>query len=435
MNNLKKVNDMYSFLRLSCIKIESTKKTIIKMTVILISCLIVFSGFKIFNPDAYVYAKSKDESQDSKLEAQRKELKDYFGDLHGFAVGNPETGEIYFADKTDKKVPIASITKLMTYLLVMEAMDRGEIEKNGDVIISKEAEDITYPYGIIWLKEGMKVPIDDLIKAMLIPSSNESAVALACHVAGSEGEFVKLMNKRAKELGLNKTHFYTASGLPTNLDEETPEDALPSEYLKTENHSTVEDLFKLASFIMKKYPHITKITSKKDISLQQFSFYSENTNSLLKKDSRINGLKTGYTGGAGRCIICTRIEKTDFKQARKNGKTMVVFMGGKSVEERDKKVTTLLGIGENFFKAKEKIGFLPTMSVKIPENKAELSPEEKKQENKKSLIIKIVEFVACILVAFILLILLLRFIIRRRRRNSRLIMSKKRYRKRSDIKF
>ena len=435
MNNLKKGNDMYSFLRSSCIKIESLKKTIVKVTVILISCLIVFSGLKFLNVDANVYAKSKDEPQSSELEDKRKELKDYFGDVHGFAVGNPETGEIYFADKTDKKVPIASITKLMTYLLVMEAMDRGEIDKKGDVVISKEAEDITYPYGIIWLKEGMKVPIDDLIKAMLIPSSNESAVALACHVAGSEGEFVKLMNKRAKELGLNKTHFYTASGLPTNLDEELPEDALPSEYIKTENHSTVEDLFKLASFIMKKYPNTTKITSKKDISLQQFSFYSENTNTLLKKDSSINGLKTGYTGGAGRCIICTRIEKTDFKQARKNGKTMVVFMGGKSVEERDKKVTTLLGIGESVFKAKERIGFLPTMSVKIPENKTELSPEEKKQEDKKSLIIKIVEFSACILVAIILLILLLRFIIRRRRRNSRLIMSKKRYRKGSNIKF
>lgn len=424
---------MYSFLRVNYVNKESLKKT----TIILIAFLVVFSGLIFFNEDANGYAKSKskDKSNKSKIEVQREEIHDYFDDLHGFAVGNPETGEIYFADKTGEKVPIASLSKLMTYLLVMEAMDRGEIEKGGNVVISKEAEEITYSYGILWVKEGMKVPINDLIKAMLIPSSNESAVALACHVAGSESEFVKLMNQRAKELGLKSTHFYTASGLPTNIDEEDNGYVLPSKYLKTENHSSIEDLFKLASFIMKKYPQVTKITSKKDVSIEQFNFYAENTNTLLKKDRRINGLKTGYTDGAGRCIICTRTEKSDFKSARKNSKTMVVFMGGRSIEERDKKVKVLLSVGESFYKAKERNEFVPLWRVQIPENKPELSAEEKEKENKKSFIVKIVEFALSILAAIILLILLLRYIIRRRRRNRRLIMSKRRYRKRSNLKF
>lgn len=420
---------MYNFFRINCINKESLKK----IAATLLSLLVVFSGMIFYNSalNSFAKSKSKSESRKSNLEIQRERVHSYFDDLHAYAVGNPETGEIYFANKSTEKFPIASISKLMTYLLVMEAMDSGEISRNGKVTISKEAEDVTYSYGMIWLKEGMKVPIKDLIQAMLIPSSNESAVALACHVSGSQEQFAKLMNKRAKELGLNSTHFYTASGLPTNLDDDDEDEyILPSKYLKTENHSSAEDLFKLASFIMKKYPQITKITSKKDITLEQFSFHADSTNTLLKEDNSINGLKTGSTPGAGRCIIITKNVKTDFKRARDTGKTMVVLLGANSVSERNQKAKALLNLGRRNFMAQERYGVIPMPKLKIPENVPQLTDEEKKAENKKSFIIKIIEFAVSIIVAIILLILLMRYIIKRRRRRARLIMSKRRYRRR-----
>lgn len=420
---------MYNFFRINCINKESLKK----IAATLLSLLVVFSGMTFYNSalNSFAKSKSKSESRKSNLEIQRERVHSYFDDLHAYAVGNPETGEIYFANKSTEKFPIASISKLMTYLLVMEAMDSGEISRNGKVTISKEAEDVTYSYGMIWLKEGMKVPIKDLIQAMLIPSSNESAVALACHVSGSQEQFAKLMNKRAKELGLNSTHFYTASGLPTNLDDDDEDEyILPSKYLKTENHSSAEDLFKLASFIMKKYPQITNITSKKDITLEQFSFHADSTNTLLKEDNSINGLKTGSTPGAGRCIIITKNVKTDFKRARDTGKTMVVLLGANSVSERNNKARVLLNLGDRIFKAQKQYGITPMLKLKIPENIPQLTVQEKKAENKKSFIIKIIEFAVSIVVAIILLIILMRYIIRRRRRRVRLIMSKRRYRRR-----
>lgn len=420
---------MYSLFKINCLNKERIKK----IAAILLSLLVAFSGLTFYNSavNAFAQSKSKSESRKSKLEIQREQVYDYFDDLHAYAVGNPDTGEIYFANHSTEKFPIASISKLMTYLLVMEAMDTGKISRDGKVTITKEAEDVTYSYGMIWVKEGMKVPVKDLIQAMLIPSSNESAVALACHVAGSEKEFAKLMNKRAKELGLNSTHFYTASGLPRDLDDDDEDEyILPSKYLKSENHSSVEDLFKLASFIMKKYPQITKITSKKDIRIDQFSFYAENTNTLLKKDRNINGLKTGSTPGAGRCIIITRNEKSDFKLARENSKTMVVLLGANGVSERNQKAKDLLNLGRRNFMAQERYGVTPMPKLKIPENVPQLTDEEKKAENKKSFIIKIIEFAVSIIVAIILLILLMRYIIRRRRRRARLIMSKRRYRRR-----
>lgn len=420
---------MYNFFRINCINKESLKK----IAATLLSLLVVFSGMTFYNSalNSFAKSKSKSESRKSNLEIQRERVHSYFDDLHAYAVGNPETGEIYFANKSTEKFPIASISKLMTYLLVMEAMDSGEISRNGKVTISKEAEGVTYSYGMIWLKEGMKVPIKDLIQAMLIPSSNESAVALACHVSGSQEQFAKLMNKRAKELGLNSTHFYTASGLPTNLDDDDEDEyILPSKYLKTENHSSAEDLFKLASFIMKKYPQITKITSKKDITLEQFSFHADSTNTLLKEDNSINGLKTGSTPGAGRCIIITKNVKTDFKRARDTGKTMVVLLGANSVSERNNKARVLLNLGDRIFKAQKQYGITPMLKLKIPENIPQLTVQEKKAENKKSFIIKIIEFAVSIVVAIILLIILMRYIIRRRRRRARLIMSKRRYRRR-----
>ena len=139
---------MYNFFRINCINKESLKK----IAATLLSLLVVFSGMTFYNSalNSFAKSKSKSESRKSNLEIQRERVHSYFDDLHAYAVGNPETGEIYFANKSTEKFPIASISKLMTYLLVMEAMDSGAISRNGKVTISKEAEDVTYSYGMIW---------------------------------------------------------------------------------------------------------------------------------------------------------------------------------------------------------------------------------------------------------------------------------------------
>lgn len=349
-----------------------------------------------------VYA---EDDNSSKSEGNSSEqVKNSFKGLHGALLGNSETGAIYFVESADDSVPIASLTKLMTYLLVKEAIDRGDISANDIVKISREAKDVAYPYGRISLKDGEKVPLADLMDAMLVVSSNESAVALACHVAGSEAEFADLMNKRAEELGLASAHFYTSSGLPYV-------EAGDVEEISKENRMSARDLFVLGSFILQKYPEITEITSQKSITLPEFNFSGKNTNSLIYKFKNVDGLKTGYTEESGRCMIFTQTEKVMWKKQRLLG----IILGAESVEERNKKAEILYYMGkENGEKA------LPSVvsgvyRVSIPDK----NPIGVKEEGKnpsgllewfsgQKLILKIIEIV--VLVAIIAIVFMKIFV-------------------------
>lgn len=183
---------------------------------------------------------------------------------------------------------IASVTKLMTYLLAMEAIDEGKMSMNDVFLVTKEVDNVPYSY---WLKEGDEITVREMIESLLVISANDSAYALGVMVAGSEEAFAEMMNKKCEELGLKDSVFYNASGL-------TLEDG-------SYNKMSMTDLQKLVHVILEKYgDEIIPITSIYEIKNPNSQFRKKNTNyRLLEKDKHIKGLKTGYTDVAGSCLV------------------------------------------------------------------------------------------------------------------------------------
>lgn len=183
---------------------------------------------------------------------------------------------------------IASVTKIMTYLLVMEAIDEGKISMDDTILVTKEMESVPYSY---WLKEGDQVKVRELVESLLVISANDSAYALGVTLAGSEESFANRMNEKAKELGLKDSVFFNASGL-------TLEDG-------TYNRMSMMDLKKLVHIVLSRYEaDVIAITSKNEIINSNSGLRMKNTNySLMEKDSHIVGLKTGYTDVAGSCLV------------------------------------------------------------------------------------------------------------------------------------
>lgn len=282
-----------------------------------------------------------DTAKDFIIDINQLDEDGYFSFLDGTILGNSATGEILYESKADNKTAIASTTKLMTYLLVMEAIDAGKISMNDTVTISKavEKESKSEDY-VIPMTEGQKASMQDLLEGMLVPSSNECALALAEHVAGSEAEFVKLMNQKAIQLGLKTAVFYNPHGLPNYTAS-----AITS---KRQNSMSARDMFTLASYVMKKYPKITKITSMEDINLTTLNYEDSNTNPLLYNMEGVVGLKTGTTNRAGCCLVSVLPIKV-------NGKTqniIAVEFGAESSAERGEKSQILLQYAQQYYAAK-----------------------------------------------------------------------------------
>ena len=213
-------------------------------------------------------------------------------------VGDVTTGSIYYSMNEDEQVSIASTTKLMTYLLVMDAMKQGTISSNDLVTFSEKASILSQTgNGVIAVTTGQSANIMDVVKGMLICSSNECALALAEHLAGDEESFVSLMNEKKARIGLSEeSWFYDAHGLPVYS-----EDVLS---VKRQNHMTANDMFKLVSYIMETYPEITDITSVKETCLETLNNYvARNTNQLLYNVPGTVGLKTGTTDKAQSCLV------------------------------------------------------------------------------------------------------------------------------------
>lgn len=262
----------------------------------------------------------------------------YFSFLHGTVLGNGDTGKILYSSKKDSKAAIASTTKLMTYLLVMEAIDEGKISMDDIVVLSKAVEEESYSEDyVIHMHEGQKATMIDLLEAMLVPSSNEAALALAEHVAGSEAAFVKMMNARAKKMGLTTAVFYNPHGLPNYTAS-----AVTS---KRQNSMSAMDLFTLASYVIDKYPKITEITSKKSIDLKSLDFQTSNTNPLIYNMEGVIGLKTGTTNRAGCCLVSA----IPLKVGNKTQMIIAVELGAETSAERGEKSAVLLKYAQSYY--------------------------------------------------------------------------------------
>ncbi len=228
-----------------------------------------------------------------------------------------ESGKVLFEKNAHEKRACASVTKVMTLLLVMEALDAGKIKLEDEVAASAHAASMGG--SDIWLEEGEVMTVDDLIKATVIMSANDAAVVLAEYVAGSEEDFVSQMNQRAQQLGMEDTTFKNCNG----LDEEGHLTSAYDVALMSRELITHEKIFDYTQIWMD--------------SLRDGKTQLVNTNKLLKTYDGITGLKTGTTGKAGSCISAT---------AERNGLSLIaVVLGCSTTQERFDSAAKLLDYG------------------------------------------------------------------------------------------
>ena len=197
------------------------------------------------------------------------------------------TGEILYEKNSNDKLPPASISKIMTLVLGMEALESGKIKSTDKVRISKHAASMGGSQ--LWLEEGETQTVDDLFKAIVLRSANDASVALAEHIAGSEEIFVNMMNEKAKTLGMNNTNFTNATGLPNESHYVSAKDVskMSQELLK---HKKIHDWLTI-------YMDEMAVGKKKDKIAGLV-----NTNILVKEYEGTTGIKTGSTQEAGYCL-------------------------------------------------------------------------------------------------------------------------------------
>ncbi len=229
------------------------------------------------------------------------------------------SGQVLLSKNPDEKLPPASITKIMTLLLVMEAVDNGKITLEDIVTTSRNAS--SKGGSQIWLKEGEQMTVHELIKATAVASANDASTALGEHIAGDEMTFVAMMNSRAAELGMVNTNFENCSGLDDTA----------------ENHySTARDIAIMSCELMK-HEKIKEYTTIWMDSLRNGETELVNTNRLVRFYEGTTGLKTGTTSKAGYCISAT---------AQRNGMELVaVVLGSDNSNGRFEDAKTLLSWG------------------------------------------------------------------------------------------
>ena len=230
-----------------------------------------------------------------------------------------ESGMVLFEQNADEALPPASVTKVMTLLLVMEAVDSGTLKLNDMIRTSTNASSMGGSQ--IYLKEGEELSAEDMIKSVVISSANDAAVALAEHIAGSEELFVKKMNEKAAELGMNNTNFENTNGLDDTV----------------QNHVTSARDIAIMSRALIKHKKILEYSSIWMDSIRDGAFGLTNTNRLIRFYKGANGLKTGSTSRAGFCISAT---------AERDGMTLIaVVMGSPTRDIRNAETTKLLDYG------------------------------------------------------------------------------------------
>jgi D-alanyl-D-alanine carboxypeptidase (penicillin-binding protein 5/6) len=230
------------------------------------------------------------------------------------------TGEVLVDFNSDQRLPPASLTKMMTSYVAASELERGTISKADMVSISVRAWRMQGSR--MFIQEGTKVKLDDLLRGIIIQSGNDASVALAEHIAGSEEAFADLMNQHALRLDMTDTNFVNATGWPD------------------ENHYTsARDLAKLAIALINVHPEHYKIYSEKTFTFNDIT--QRNRNSLLFRDNTVDGVKTGHTDAAGYCLVSS---------AMQNGMRLVsVAMGANSESSRSTESQKLLTYGFRYF--------------------------------------------------------------------------------------
>ncbi len=238
-------------------------------------------------------------------------------DAKGAILMEAETGTILYESQSKDRLYPASVTKVMTMLLVMEALDDGAVTEDDEITASENA--CSYGGTQIYLEVGETMTLRDLLKSVAVNSANDAAVALGEYLAGSEPAFVAKMNERATELGAENTNFVNPCGLPD------------------ENHYTCAYDIALFTRELLKHPHILDYTGIWMDTLRNGGFGLANTNKLLKTYDGITGMKTGYTEAAGHCLAATA--------TRGEMSLIAVVLGGETSKGRFASAASLLDYG------------------------------------------------------------------------------------------
>ena len=197
------------------------------------------------------------------------------------------TGTVLYEQNAHEALAPASVTKVMTMLLIMEAIDSGKISWEDTVTASEAAA--AKGGSQIYLKVGETMTVSDMVKSIAVSSANDCACAMAEHLAGSEGAFVELMNQKAQELGMGDTHFVNCTGL-----DDDPEAA--------SHRTSAHDIAIMSRELLKNHPDIKKFTTIWMDTVRNGAFGLSNTNKMVRFYDGCTGLKTGFTNGAGYCL-------------------------------------------------------------------------------------------------------------------------------------
>ena len=232
------------------------------------------------------------------------------------------TGTVLYEKECHERLAPASVTKVMTMLLIMEALDDGRIHLNDQVTASETAA--AKGGSQIYLKAGETMPVSDMLKSIAVSSANDCACAMAELIAGSESAFVEQMNQRAAELGMADTHFVNCTGLDDSKEAER-------------HRTSAYDIALMSRQLLKYHPDIKKYTTIWMDTVRGGTFGLSNTNKLIRFYSGATGLKTGFTSGAGYCLSAT---------AKREGMELIaVVMGCESAQKRTADCKALLDYG------------------------------------------------------------------------------------------
>jgi len=288
-----------------------------------------------------VSAEPTEENAEAVVEAQKQE-----GGLpcKSALLMDAATGTVLYEQNADEALPPASVTKIMTLLLVMEAMDEGRFTWQDTVTASAHAAAMGGSQ--VYLKEGETMTVEDMVKSVVISSANDCAVALAEFTAGSEEAFVTRMNERAAALGMVNTHFENTNGLDDTAT----------------HHVTSARDIALMSRALIRYDRILTFSSTWMDSIRDGAFGLTNTNRLVRFYPGCNGLKTGSTSRAGFCVSATAI--------RGDLSLICVIMGAESRDVRNRTATKLFDMGfadYGAYAAEDGTVLLPTEGATVPD--------------------------------------------------------------------
>lgn len=239
-----------------------------------------------------------------------------------------DSGKIIFEKEKDKRVSVASMTKMAAQIIILEEIEKGSIKWDDVVTVSKNASDMGGSQ--IYLEEGEKISVEDLMKGISVASGNDATVAMAEYISGTEEKFVKRMNKKVKELGLKNTHFTNATGLDVE-----------------DHYSSSYDMAMIARELVVNHPKILEFSSIYEDYLRENTknkFWLVNTNKLISFYEGADGLKTGHTDAAGYCLAAT---------AKRNDLRLIaIVLGEKDSKVRNTETMSLLDYGFNNVKLK-----------------------------------------------------------------------------------